>query len=70
MISNKIYEELKILKGDMSFSEVLSDLLNPNNAKKGSGLRLCLGILKKDEEWKKIEKTLKRGWKDWTKKYV
>jgi len=70
MISNGVYKDLKNMKGDRSFSELFTDLLNSSNAKKGSGLRSCLGILKKDKEWKKIEKINKRGWKDWSKKYV
>tara|TARA_Y100000034_G_scaffold133857_1_gene200676 strand:- start:5473 stop:5697 length:225 start_codon:yes stop_codon:yes gene_type:complete len=69
MISNEMYDELKLLKRDMSFTELFKNLLN-DDLKKGSGLRECLGILKKDEEWKKIEKDLKRGWKSWTKKYA
>jgi len=38
--------------------------------KQGSGLKECLGLLKKDIEWKETEKTLERGWSRWTKKYV
>ncbi|MBS3150153.1 hypothetical protein J4455_05725 [Candidatus Woesearchaeota archaeon] len=36
--------------------------------KKGSGLRDCLGILKKDKEWEEIDKDLKKGWKRWSKR--
>ena len=70
MIANEVYDELKSLKRDRSFSELLRDLMNPENVKKGSGLRECLGILKKDKEWGEIEKDLKKGWKRWNKKYV
>ena len=37
--------------------------------KKGSGLRECLGILKKDKEWEELEKEIKRAWKNWNRKY-
>ena len=66
MISNEVYKELKAIKKDKSFSEILSGLLSSNNTKKGSGLKACLGLLKKDKEWEEIEKFLKRGWKNWT----
>ncbi|MBI2673071.1 antitoxin [Candidatus Woesearchaeota archaeon] len=70
MISNDVYKELKTLKRDKSFSELLKDLLNPGNVKKGSSLKDCLGLLKKDKEWEEIEKDIKRGWKSWSKKYA
>lgn len=70
MISNKTYEDLKSLKGDKSFSELLNNLLFLNNTNKGSELKECLGSIKKDKEWKETKKTLKKGWKNWTKKYA
>ena len=70
MISNKVYEELRMIKGDKSFSDVLMGLLETNNVKKGSGLIECLGILRKDKGWGETEKILKRGWSRWTKKYA
>lgn len=39
-------------------------------SKKGSGLKDCLGILKKDVEWKETKKILDKEWSSWTKKYV
>ena len=70
MISNDIYEELKSIKGEKSFSEVIRVLVNKGNLKKGAGLKDCIGILKKDREWNKVERGLERGWKGWNKKYV
>mgnify|MGYP001619516779 FL=1 len=70
MISNNVYEELKMIKGDKSFSEILKTFLERNNIKKGSELKECLGILHKDKELEATEKTLKRGWGSWTKKYA
>jgi len=69
MISNGAYEELKALKGERSFSEVIMGLVSTDR-KKGTGLRECLGILKEDEDWKKVKKELKRGWEKWTKEYA
>lgn len=70
MISNELYEELKNLKRDKSFTELLKDLLKSSDIKRGSNLRSFLGIIKKDDEWDKAEKIIKRGWKKWNKKYV
>ncbi len=69
MISNEIYKELKEIKGKNSFSEVLKSLIKKDN-KKGENLRDCLGLIKRDDEWEKIEKDLKKGWRNWGKKYV
>ncbi len=70
MISDEVYKELKNLKSDRSFSELLKDLLNPDKVKKGSGLRTCLGIIKEDRGWEEVSKGIKRGWKDWSRRYV
>lgn len=70
MIANEVYNELKTLKRNKSFSEVLKELLHANTERKGSGLRRCFGILKKDKEWMDIERDLKKGWKSWTKRYA
>ena len=69
MISNEVYEELTSIKKDKSYSEVIKELINKKD-KKGSKLKECLGILKKDKEWDSIEKNLKEDWKAWNKKYV
>ena len=60
MISNEVYKEMKGLKGEKSFSVLIKELLNEKNSKIGFGLYECLGTLKKDEEWKNIEKDLKK----------
>ena len=36
--------------------------------KTSSDLYNCLGTLKKDEEWKKIEKVVRISWKKWERK--
>nr|MBI4156915.1 hypothetical protein [Candidatus Woesearchaeota archaeon] len=61
MIRKYAYKELKTNKTNRNFGELIGDFLDSSNAKKGSGLRSCLGILKKDKEWEKIEKTNKKG---------
>ena len=70
MISNDVYEEMKDLKGEKSFSEFIRNLLYPKDSKNGSGLRECIGIIKNDKEWKKNKKELDKEWRKWTKKYV
>ena len=70
MISNDVYEELKIKKEKRSFSGVITDLLHANKSKTGSNLRACLGLLRKDEEFKASEKARKEGWKAWNRRYV
>ena len=70
MISNEAYDALKMRKAKHSFSEVIMDLLNVEKNKIGKGLTSCLGLIKKDKEFEVIEDSLKRGWKEWSKKYV
>ena len=71
MISNELYKELKKIKKENSFTEVIKDLLDrTQKTKKGSDLLNCFGILKRDKEWEEIEKDLKRGWGAWSKKYA
>lgn len=70
MISNEIYKELKAKKANRSFSELLVDLLHTKENRKGSDLRSFLGVLKKDNEFAAIDSTLRRGWKEWSKKYA
>lgn len=70
MISNAVYEELKMRKSEKSFSELITDLLSSKKIKIGGGLRSCFGLLKNDKEFVAVEKSLERGWKGWNKKYV
>ena len=39
------------------------------SSKTHKGLKSCLGLLKKDKESRSIEKSLKKGWKTWNKRY-
>lgn len=67
MVSNEAYEELKSRKAERSFSEVIIDMLHTKKNKTGSGLKSCLGLLKKDKETEVIGKLLEKGW---SKKYA
>ena len=70
MVSNEVYGELKSIKNSKSFSELFKELLISKEMKNGSNLKSFLGILKKDNEVANIEKSIKRGWADWKKKYA
>jgi len=70
MIANDVYEELKNIKMNRSFSELIREMVTSKDSKKGSGLKECIGIIKEDKEWKKNKKELDKEWKKWTKKYV
>lgn len=67
MISNETYEELKKIKGENSFSELLKELIEAKaSLKTGKSIRKYFGILKSDTEFDKVKKELKKKWKDWT----
>lgn len=70
MISNDVYKDLKMLKGKNSFSEILKDLIKLKDVNLGAGLKDCLGLLEKDNELKEVEKTIKKGWNSWSKRYA
>jgi predicted CopG family antitoxin len=70
MISNNIYNELKMRKKNRSFSELITDLLYVKKKRTGEGLKECIGLLKGDKEFAEIRKDLDKGWKKWNKKYV
>lgn len=70
MISNQVYEELKEVKNDRSFSETIKDLIEAKGMKTGKDLVKHVGILKDDKEYDKIMKELKPLYKRWTKRYA
>ena len=70
MISNQIYEELKNIKKDKSFSETIMDLVEIAKWKTGADLSKHVGILKDDKEYDKIMKELRPLYRKWTKRYV
>ena len=71
MISNEVYNDLKNIKTEnKSYSDVLKELLSRNKTKKGSNLFSCFGIIKKDREWEDAKKEIKRGWENWSRRYV
>ncbi len=71
MISNEVYGELKEIKKDKSFSEVIIDLMKSKRKKTVAGLKDCMGLLDKDDdEYGRIMKELRPMYKRWTKKYA
>lgn len=71
MIANSIYEELKEVKKDRSFSEIIKDLIEKSKPKTGAGLRDCAGLLpKEDKEYEEIMKELKPMYEKWTQRYA
>jgi len=71
MVSNEAYSELKEIKKDRSFSEVIIDLMKSKRKKTVAGLKDCMGLLDKDDdEYGRIMKELRPMYKRWTKKYA
>ena len=71
MIANSVYEELKEIKKDRSFSETIKEMMDRSKPKTGAGLKECAGLLpKEDKEYEKIMKELKPLYKKWTQKYA
>ena len=66
MISNEVYHNLKEIKHNKSFSELLKYLLEKNRIRKGADLKQCLGLIPEDKELEKLHAEAKRGWKKWT----
>ena len=66
MIADRVYEELKKMKGtDKSFSEVILESLEVSKAgrKTGEGLKEIAGILEGDAEYDEVIKWSKKMWK-------
>ena len=71
MIANNVYEELKEVKKDRSFSETIKELIDKSKPKTGSELKNCLGLLSKDDkEYEKIMKELRPLYRKWTQRYA
>ena len=71
MIANNVYDELKEVKKDRSFSEAIKELIEKSKPKTGAGLRDCIGLLpKEDEEYEEIMRELKPLYKKWTQRYA
>ncbi|MBI2144304.1 antitoxin VapB family protein [Candidatus Woesearchaeota archaeon] len=73
MIADKLYAELKRLKGnDKSFSEVIAEALEKAKPKERTigGLLKFAGIFEGDTEYDEIRKWSKKRWKEWQDKFV
>jgi predicted CopG family antitoxin len=69
MISNEVYDALKSIKGEKSFSELIKTIL-PKRKKNGNDIAEMYGVLKGDKEYDKIKDISTKKWGEWTKKYV
>ncbi len=70
MISNEVYDALKASKKNLSFSELIKDLIETKKKKTGIGLIKHVGSLKSDKEYDQIVNELKPLYKEWTRKYA
>lgn len=71
MIADKLYDELKRLKGsDKSFSEVITGALEESKPKKKTmaGLLKFAGVFEGDKEYDEAMKLSKKVWKKWDKR--
>ena len=68
MVSNDVYNELKVLKEskNVSFSELISGLIE-SKSYKGENLKKFLGLLKGDKEYDKLIVKLNEEWPAWQK---
>ena len=69
MISNDVYTELKRVKGEDSFGQVISELLSKRK-NTGKNIAKYYGVLKGDKEYGRIMKDLRKKWGEWTQKYA
>ena len=67
MIADKVYEELKRMKGEeKSFTDVIAEALEASKPKKTiAGVLKYAGILKGDTEYDELMKWSKKRWKEW-----
>ena len=71
MIANDIYTELKAMKGEASFTELIRGLVeSANEHSKGNELVKFLGVLRGDKEYPAILKEVRKEWTAWSKKYA
>lgn len=69
MVSNKVYEEMKKIKGEKSFSEVIAEALENSKRKTvGNIIMKYGGMLKGDTEYDEIRKWSRKRWKEWQDK--
>jgi len=69
MVSNELYNNLKKIKKDKSFTVVISNLLHEKK-RLGKDLFRFWGALEGETEYDKVMKDLNKMWASWSKKYV
>tara|TARA_Y100000310_G_scaffold172609_2_gene172732 strand:- start:4826 stop:5053 length:228 start_codon:yes stop_codon:yes gene_type:complete len=70
MIANDLYDELKEIKGERSFTETIKDFMN-GKSKTMADLKDIMGLLPKDDvEYEKILRENKKYWRKWSRKSV
>ena len=68
MIANKVYDELKRMKGEeKSFTDVIAEALEKAKPKEKTigGLLKFAGIFEGDTEYDEIRKWSRKRWKEW-----
>lgn len=71
MISNHLYEELKRMKRQESFTQFIHKILEKTRERKTiKNVFKFFGALEGDTEYPEIQKNLKKEWAAWSKKYV
>lgn len=71
MIANDVYDQLKRMKENESFTELIKTLMHERMAKKtGKELFKFFGALDGDQEYPLIMKELRKKWATWTAKYA
>ena len=69
MIADRIYEELRKIKGkDKSFSDVIANALEAKPRKTIAGVLKYAGVLKGDTEYDEIMKWSRERWRKWRTK--
>ncbi|MFH1071904.1 MAG: antitoxin VapB family protein [Nanoarchaeota archaeon] len=70
MISNDVYDKLKKIKGENSFSEVIQKLLAGKRTDQFDRLKRHFGTFKGDKEFDKVMRDVRKEWKAWSRKYA
>ena len=71
MIADDLYNDLKAIKGERSFSELIRGAVFKKKKKTlGNLIEKHAGALKGDKEYDKVLKDVRKEWRKWTEKYA